>query len=207
MKSHNLAYKTTNLKYTIQDFFYQHKLKIFVCGFCIILGVLTGIFTAIKMNANDATELFEAFNITNSISDIEKFNENFFGRMFSYTIVTLLLFAFSQSSILNIFSYCLITYRAFLISINCVMLIIVYSFGGILKSIIIIFPCQLIMLCLLCLYFCFAYSKTCERKKYKNLRTKDYFYPIIITIVALSVVNLVETLLLFVFKSSVILVI
>lgn len=207
MKTKNFAYKFSNIKYQTIDFLYKHKIKIYVCTFCLILGILTGVFTAIKMYNSDASELFDAFNITNSVEEIEKFNENFFGRMLSYEIVSLLLFVFAQASVLSVFGYCLITYRAFLVSINCVMLVVVYSFGGILKSILIIFPCQLLILVIMSLYFCYNTFLAYDRKKYKNIKIKDCLYPFVSVSILLTIVNIIETLLLFVFKSNIILVI
>ena len=207
MKSKNFAYKFSTIKYQTIDFLYKHKIKIYICAFCLFLGILTGVFTAIKMYNSDATELFDAFNITNSIEEIENFNENFFGRMLSYEIVSFLIFIFSQASILSVFGYCLITYRAFLMSINCVMLVVVYSFGGILKSILIILPCQLLILVIMSLYFCYNNFLACDRRKYKNIKAKDFLQPFIIVSVLLTIVNIVETTLLFVFKSNIILVI
>ena len=207
MRTNNFAYKITSFKYNTIDFLYKNKVKIYICAFCLILGMFTGIFTAIKMYNSEVTELFEAFNITDSIEKIEALNENFFARMLSYEIVLFLLFIFSQSQFISTFGYCLITYRMFLVSINCVVLVIVYTFGGILKSLLIIFPCQILMLIILCLYFCYNNYTTCHRKKYKIIKITDCIYPFVIASLLLTLLNIIESLLLFVFKSNVILVI
>ena len=201
------TYKFASFKYQTIDFLYRHKLKIYLCLFFLVLGILTGVFTALKMFNADSSELFDAFNITTSISEIEGLSANFFGRLISCEIVSILLLAFSQTVFTSVFGYCLITYRAFLVSINCVSLVIVYSFGGILKSLLIILPCQLIMLFALCMYFCYNNYLCTERKKYKNIKIKDFLSPFLIVSAVLVIVNLVETVLLFVFQSNVILVI
>lgn len=201
------SYKFAGFKYQTIDFLYRHKIKIYICLFCLVLGILTGVFTAIKMFNTDSSELFDAFNITTSISEIESLSANFFGRLVSCEIVAILLLLFSQTIFTEIFGYCLITYRAFLVSINCVSLVIIYSFGGVLKAILIILPCQLIMLFVLCMYFCYNNYLCIERRKYRSIKAKDFIFPFLIVSAVLGIANILETVLLFVFQSNVILVI
>ncbi|MBQ3494935.1 MAG: hypothetical protein IJA69_05915 [Clostridia bacterium] len=203
----NFSYGVSSLKYSFIDFLRGNRLKIYICSFFLLLGLLTGIFTAIKNSSVDVGDFIDAFGLSDSIGEIEKFSENFFGRLFSCELVAVLLLLFSQLKALNVFGYCMVAYRAFLVAINCVVLIFIYSFGGILKSLLIIFPCQLLMLVILAVYFCFSCHNSFERRCYGDRGLKKVVMPFVWVSVALCLVNLVETMLLFLFKSSVILVI
>lgn len=206
-KSYNSLAKKANFYFYMQEFVQANKYKIILISVLCLIGILTGIFTAVKISGTDDLDLFEAFNLTKSLSEFENFSNNFFSRLFSYEVVLVLLLIFAQHPAVNVFGYCLITYRGFLIAINCTMLIIVFSFSGILKSLLIILPCQLLMLAVMAIYFCFACNQTRTRKVYCKNKKQGIVLQFVIATVALSLVNLVETILLFVFKSSVILVV
>ncbi len=207
MKSKRITRNLYSLRYTASEFFSQNKLKIIICLLFCFVGLLTGIFTAIKLYNIGDSDVFEDFNLTYQLEDLEKFAQNFFGRLLSYEIVMVLLFVFSLNPFLYIFGWCLLAYRAFLISINCLMIILVFSFNGIIKSLLIILPCQLIMLVVLMTFFVFM----CRQIRINNyLKCKKYsniLYPFLIATLALTIINLVETFLLFIFRSNIILVI
>lgn len=207
MKPYNFQKTCMNFKYSYREFCFRNKFKIYICCALVFIALLTGIFTAVKIfNASD-TSLYKIFNITHSLSELESFTSRFFPRLFSGLLVLVMITGFAQVTFLNIFGYCVITYRAFLISLNSVMLILMLSISGVVKSIIIILPCQLIMICIFVLYFTFACGDAKDKKYCKNTGIKRIIPPFLIATLALFIVNLLETILLFVFKSTVILVI
>lgn len=207
MKSKKIAKNIYSLKYNMTEFFAQNKYKIIVCLLFCFVGLLTGIFTAIKLYDLDDSDVFESFNLTYQLEDLEKFSQNFFGRLLSYEIVLAILLIFSLNPVLYIFGWCLLAYRSFLISINCVMLILFFSFNGIIKALLIILPCQLLMILILIGFFCYMikhmrYNRCVNCKKFTL-----FFNAFLIATLLLSLINIVETFLLFIFRSNVILVI
>ena len=195
------------LKYSIKDYFYQNKLKLLICLVFCVVGLLTGIFTAVKLFKLGDSELLEAFNSSFTITDLEQFSSNFFGRFLSYEFVSILLIVFSIHPALYIFGWCLLAYRTFLIAINCVSIILFFSFNGILKSLLILLPCQIIMLLILMLFYCYMCRQIKIDKFVKHTKLKNILTPFLIVTLCLTIVNLVETILLLIFKSSIILVI
>ena len=207
MKSSKTGKLFYSLKYSLIEFFTKNKTKIVVCCIFCFIGLLTGVFTAVKIFKLNDTDVFESFNLTYQLSDLENFSSNFFNRLISYEVVNILLLIFSILPIMHIFGWCLIAYRSFLVSMNCVMIVMLFSFNGIIKSILIIFPCQILMLVVLMLFFCymsdyFKKSAVCKTKSVKGL-----INPLITSFIFLTLINSIETFLLFIFRSSVILVI
>ena len=196
-----------NLKFSFIEFLTNNKTKIIVCCMFCLIGILTGIFTAVKLQSAGDTDILESFNVIYKIEDFENFSANFFSRLLSYLLVSVLLLVFSLNPFLSLFGWCLLAYRSFLISLNCVSFIFIFSFNGILKSILIIFPCQLLMIVTLMIFFCYMCNVFYQNKKYGCGKGNNVIMPILICNIILTVLNLVETLLLFIFRSNVILVI
>lgn len=207
MKSRRISKSIYSAKYSIFEFFSQNKFYFIICALFCLVGLLTGIFTAVKIFNLGEEEIFESFNITYQLEDLENFSSNFFGRLLSYEIVLILLFIFSLNPALYIFGWCLLAYRAFLITINCVMIILIFSFNGIIKSLLIILPCQILMLAVLMLFFCYMCKRMKINKFLKCGKFSNILFPILLASLCLSLINLLETLLLLIFRSSVILVI
>lgn len=207
MKSSRIGKSFYTLKYSLIEFCAKNKTKIIICLLFCFIGLLTGIFTAAKIFKLDDKDMFESFNLTYKLSDLENFSSNFFSRLISYELVNVLLLIFSIFPMLNIFGWCLLAYRCFLISMNCVMIILFFSFNGIIKSLLIILPCQIIMIIVLMTFFCFMCDYFKKSKHYKSRNIKKILTPLFVAFVLLTIINCIETLLLFIFRSNVILVI
>ena len=207
MKKPKYSTNLFNLKYSMLEFLSQNKIKIIICCMFCFVGLLTGIFTAVKLHSIGDEDILESFNVIFKIEDFENFSANFFARLLSYVLVTILLFLFSCNSFLQIFGWCLIAYRSFLITLNCVSFIFIFSFNGIIKSVLIIFPCQLLMTLTLIIFFCFMCNVMRRNKVYYCNKFNSIITPLLITILVLTTLNLIETFLLFIFRSNVILVI
>ena len=207
MKSNMFAKNIYTLRYSFKEFFARNKYKIIICLLFCVVGILTGIFTAIKIFDLDEEEIFESFNLTYQLDDLEKFSANFFARLLSYELVLILLTIFALHPAMFIFGWCLLAYRAFLVSINCMMIILCFSFNGIIKSLLILFPCQILMLLLMLAYFCYVCYKVKDCKYQKRKKYSGLLYWLFLVSLALTIINLFETTLLFIFRSNVILVI
>lgn len=207
MKSARFGKSVYNLKYSLIEFFARNKSKIIICCIFCFIGLLTGIFTALKIYKLDDSDIFESFNLTYQLSDLEKFSSNFFNRLLSYELVSILLLIFSIHPALNLFGWCLLAYRCFLVAINCVTIILLFSFNGIIKSLLIILPCQIIMIAVLLLFFCYMCKHFRDAKYCKSKGIKSVWLPLLVAFGFLTIANLLETFLLFIFRSNVILVI
>lgn len=128
----------------------------------------------------------------------------FFSRSFSITIVTGLIFVLSLSKWVFPLGIAVIGFRGYLLGFNISILCSRFGLSGVIDAVFIVIPCQLCMLLgFILLYALLTKSRSlCFGFGRGNLfKTLLMFYLIIIFI------NLIETILLFVFSSSVILVI
>lgn len=128
----------------------------------------------------------------------------FFSRTFSITVVTGIIFALSLTKWLFPLGVAVIGFRAYLLGFNVSILCSRFGLSGVIDAVIIVIPCQICMLIGFILLYalltksrslCFGYGRG---NLFKILLS---FYLIILLF------NLIETILLFIFSSSVILVI
>ena len=151
---HKSLYKLYNLKYNIYNYISNNKGKLIIFVFVTLVAILTGILTAIKLSSSASGISLSDFSMIIFVDGDAHTVSVMFSRFLSCLVMSVLLLIFSFNYYLSVIGYCLIVYRGYLIGLNCAILIIFCGFGGILNSILIIFPCQLIIMCLLGLMFC-----------------------------------------------------
>ena len=122
--------------------------------------------------------------------------------------IVVICFGCSFSKWLTPLASLFLAYRGYLLGINICVIMAVGGVGGIVTSIIVVFPCPLIALALLSLFY-FLISKTNrDLKLFGRCRVSNQRFKIIVfVIVSLIVVCLIESLLLALFSPKVILVI
>lgn len=128
----------------------------------------------------------------------------FFSRIFSLTVVTGLVFVFSLSKWSSFLGIVVIGFRGYLLGFNVSILCATFGMSGLLDAIFIVVPCQLCMLLCFVLMFAFLTKARCLCFNYgKGGRGRIVlgFW------IALVLLNIIETILLFIFSSKVILVI
>lgn len=198
--------KLAGLKYSCLHFYNKNKLKFVLVGFLIILFLLTGIFTALKV-----TDLEKALKLVEfsfeSLMDGDVYKLSFFFKRFaSILLVMALLFVFSMNKFASILGYMLLGYRAFLLALNCTLIVMYLGVGGAINSIVIILPCQLLQLILMSVLFIICMAMFREKKECgtTNGRLKTCLVYILIASV---LVNIIELILLLIFKATSILII
>ena len=130
----------------------------------ISLFLLTGLFTALKVSDLEKAMKMVEYSFE-TISDGNIYEISFFvKRCLSIFLIIGLLFIFSLNKWCLLFGYILICYRAFLITLNCVLLIRYVGIGGIVNTIIIILPCQIIQILLIGLIFIMLCVCRCEKR-------------------------------------------
>ncbi len=196
-----------NAKFEVARFVKNNAIFLGVCAIFCFVAFLTGIFTALKLFKVDDNKLLETLDFVLKIEDFANISSNYFGRMFSYLVVVTILFISSLSVFLLPFGFAVLVYRAFLISINLMVVILIGTLGLSIKTLLIIVPCQILMLTILIFLFAFLNKQRVERKITKHKNAKTTFKGILIAVVALCLINLVETLLLIITRADVVLVI
>ena len=207
MKSYKYIGKWNNFTYICLSFFRVNKIRLCVLGFVLLVGFLTGIFTAIKYAGGCEILNFNDYGLTQFANGNIASSKLFFERLLSYTCFCAILLVCSLAPFLFPIGLFVIAFRSYLLGLNACLLIIMYGLGGIRTAIIIIIPAQIIMLALGCLFFCIVRNRAICKKKYGKIYGLNSFLLFGVFILLLTIVNLLETILLLLFSAQVILVI
>lgn len=201
----NFSSAISNLKYSFFDAIKESKKTCFLMFLLALVGILTGVFTAINYCNGATLANFSNFSLNKFLLGELATLELFFNRLLSYTAVVVIVSLTTFSVYLSPISFFLVAYRGYLLSLNVSIMVILYGIGGILAGIFVVLPCQLLSLIIISLYSCFVFKRAQNKKCYGA--TYKLLPKFFITIFALTLVNLVETLLLAVFSTRVIFVI
>lgn len=194
----------------IKDYIRKHKILLIVLSFVALVSVLTGVFTAIKNADNYSSVWFDNYNIMNFYNSEIGTWELFFNRFGSYLICLGVVFICSFNIFLSPFSVVVLVIRSYLVGLNCCFMFLLFGLSGMLTTIIIILPIQLINVLLLIAFCSLMFVRARNKQKYGSYcigGEKKPFVLFLIFLVLFTLVNVVETLLLFIFSSKIILVI
>ena len=191
----------------ILSFLKVNKYRLILLGFFILVGLLTGIFTAIKYcDGYDAINFNDYLLTQFSKGKIGTF-DLFLERLLSYSCFCLILLVCSLAGFLFPVGLFVIVFRTYLLGLNITLIILMYGFGGIFNAVIIIFPLQLSIILLASIFFCIVRNRCINKKKFGKIYGINSFYTFLIFILILTIINLIETLLLILFSAQLILVI
>lgn len=198
--------KWLNIKYAVTDFFNKNKWLIIVLGILLLLALLTGMFTAIKLyNIDNDIDLEEYSMYTLMDGSIYSFKYLLL-RLLSCFIVLGLLYVFSLTKYLYSFGFALVIYRAFLITLNVTLIIIRLGISGVLTSILIILPCQIVCVVILALLFILLMTMLKSKKECKYV-PEEISNAFVILLISMVLVCVVEAILLLIFRPTTILII
>src|SRR5574344_1652752 len=159
MKNINFSRKFSGIKYRLFDIFKENKKTTFFIILIIVIGLFTGIFAAIKYSQGCTLIDFNEFSLSSYLNGDLGTSDLFYSRLFSTTVVSLIIFVCSFSIYLVPINFFVLIYRAYLLSLNATIIIIFNGLGGIICCLLII-PLQLISLFLILMFcvFSFKYS-------------------------------------------------
>lgn len=204
MKNPSFSRRFGGLKYKLFDTFKENKkTTLFLIIFCLI-GLLTGIFTAIRYSNGASLINFNDFSLSQYLSGELGTSDLFFSRLLSTSVVVVITCLCSFSIFLIPVNFILVTYRAYLLTLNCSLIIIVNGLGGFVTCLLIIFPCQVISLLIICLFCSISCKRAVLKRRYGS--TCKIWDKFLITFIALVILSGIETLLLYFFSSKIILV-
>lgn len=186
------------------DMLKESKLKIVIVSVVTIIALLTGIIVAAKTHSS--YKGLDGYGIV----DVRTggLTTTFFTRLLSMLFIALILFGCSFSVYLLPIGIIFLAYRAYLLGLNICLMIIFYGFSGVVVTVIIAFPCQLIAIALLGLFFILMSKTIKDYKCFGGCRVPNQRMKIIVSaLVALLAICLVESLLLALFSARVILII
>ncbi len=186
-----------------KGFLTKNKVLIVILSLSIILGIICGVFTALKsiaeiskFNINDAT-------LVKFLKGNSSFLAFFSSRFFYYLFVLLIIFMLTFVPFLLPLPIIFLVYKSFILGSNLVVLISLFGIKGVFNVVFVFFPCQFLMLlCLGLIIICFV-LKTLERKRYGKTcssisNSKRWF----LFIIPIFIINILEaTLINFTYKT------
>lgn len=195
-----------NFKYSLLEFYNKNKWLIFTVLILLILALLTGIFTSVKLFKMDSDIDLEKYSIYTLIEGDAYSFKYFLLRYVSVFLICGLLFVFSLTAWLYCFGFLLLIYRCFLVSLNCTFLLLKCSFSEFMFPLIVIFIAQILIMILLSMLFITFLNISKNKKRYKCIFPNEK-RKVLYIIIAILLAVLIQTLLLLIFKPTTILII
>lgn len=191
-----------DLKYTIVAHLKKNKVLLLILCAVALVGILTGVLVAVKSGLQVST--LSDFNL--AICDCSGALKlaSLWQRFSSCLIVLGLLLVASLSVYTLPIGFVVLAYRAYLIGFNCALMICLFGVGGALTSLLIVIPCQLLLLAVMIESFVLLINLQEAKKKYgqKGGLLKTILFGLLLAFV----ICLLESLLLGIFNANTILV-
>ena len=181
------------------------RIKTIIILVLMVIALITGIIVAVR--TKDSYSISDSFGVVD-ISSNSVNSSTFFTRLLSMLLVFAILLGSSYNNYTFAIGLIFLGYRAYLLGLNLCLLIVFYGFSGVVVSVIVAFPCQLLTLVVLSIFF-IPMSKTfCDQRNFGGCRMPKQKTKIIVsTLICLLLLCLLETILLALFSAKVILVI
>lgn len=181
-----------------------NKFLLIIISLITFIAFLTGIIVGAKTHSNIIdSDNFGVVDITTG-----GLTSTFFTRLLSMLFIMLILLGCSFTIYLLPIGIIFIVYRGYLLGLNICLMIVKFGFSGTLISIIVAFPCQLIALAIMILFFAIMYKTNKDCRCWGSCRTSHQRLKIVLTtILSLFIICILEALLLALFSAKVILVI
>ncbi len=193
------------LRFSCVNALKANRVKIVVTAILILIAISTGVFVAIKSKGSDLCNLQE-ISLSDFYSGFVASASAFGARCFSLVVNVLILVALSFSPYLFPLSILLFVYRAYLFGLNFALIFIFYGIGSAFTAVVIILPCQLLMIFVLLMFYLILERMNCNCKKFGGSDCNRLMF-ILMSFLLLLLINLAETILLLLLSGRVILVI
>lgn len=206
IKSYKYQSFINGIKFSCLNAFRTNKIKIILTFFFVVIGVSTGVFVAIKSNNDCCLGQLQDICLDDFFSGFTASSSAFAVRCFSLLINAVILILLTLSPYLFFLAEVLFVYRAYLFGLNLTLIFVFYGVSGIVTGIIIVLPCQLLILLAMILFYIILQKSNIDRKKYGYCECNRILL-MVVFVIFLFLVNLTETLLLCLLNGKVIMVI
>lgn len=160
MKTGYKIRRSLKFKSVVNNFFLKHKTALVICIMFLLLGIISAIFTVIKYS--DAIKIDNIFD--NNFLLIIKGDRGVVGSFFSYLLIFLVFFGviifFNFKPWMMTFTFIILFYSGYVIGYNITILIVLFSFTGLLNGLLLVLPLELLV-CLVLLIASAVAIKRC----------------------------------------------
>lgn len=202
-KSHSFI---NGLRFSAQKSLKENRGKFFLTLSLCLIAIFVGVFVAIRYSNNSSLSRLQEISLDDFKDGFVGSSSAFFSRSISLAINVLILFGVSFLPFLFPLAEILFVYRSYLFGLNFTLIFVLYGLGGVLTAVVVILPCQLFTLFVLILFYLILSKINSNCKRFGRTECNRFVY-LLMWFVALIVINLVETLLLYLLNGQVILVI
>ena len=166
MKSKNNIRNNYRLQNNLSNFFKIYKKIIIICAIVFLVGMFTGIFTVVKYSENITIEnIFD-----NNLKFLLEGDRGTFGLFFSYLLtlsITLICIIFLNfKPWMVIFTYIPLFIMGYVVGYNITIVIILFSFAGVLNALLILLPLDLLITFFIIVIAAIAMKRNYYYKKY-----------------------------------------
>lgn len=207
MKNIAFSKKCSSIKYRFFDIFKKNRKIMFFLILFAIIGLFTGLFAGIRYFNGFTIIDFNDFSISAYLSGGLGTSALFYSRLFSTLVVSTIIWISSLSIFLLPASLVIIIYRSYLLALNCSIIVLFNGLGGIVSCLFIVLPCQLIMMFLIIMFASYAFKYAYSKRRFGSCNDFKIWKKFLVFFFLILLINLLETLLLFIFSSRIILVI
>ena len=204
------SYKTHSfldgLRFSCVNAIKTNKIKILISFALVLIAISTGIFIAIKNSHSCNLGQLKEICLVDFASGFAASSSAFFSRCFSLLVNIAILLVLTLSPHLFFLAEILFVYRGYLFGLNFALIFIFYGLGGVVTGIVVVLPCQLLILFAMIMFYIVFQRINQNRKKFGCYECNRLLF-VIGFVVLLLLVNLAETLLLCLLNGRVIMVI
>ena len=204
------SYKThsfiNGLRFSCSRTLRENKMRFFVILFIVLITISAGVFVAIKNSSNSTLYSLQEISLDDFKSGFVGSSSAFFSRTISLLINVIILFGISFVPALFPLATLLLAYRGYLFGLNLTLIFILYGLGGCLTAVVVILPCQLLTLFALIMFYLILSKINSNCKRFGGTDCNRFLF-LLLGFLILILINLVETLLLYLLNGQVILVI
>lgn len=196
----------SGLKFSCLNAVKANKMKIIITLAIILIGICTGVFVAIKSNNSCNLSRLQDISLANFYSGFVLSTSAFFMRYLSLCINLAIITGIACVPKLFPLSWVLYAYRAYLFGLNFALIFIIYGIGSAFTAIIIVLPCQLVTLFAMLIYQIILTQIIINQRRYGSCEISKPLF-ILLGFALFFIINLAETLLLFLLNGKVIMII
>ena len=204
------SYKThsfiNGLRFSCSRTLRENKMRFFIILFIVLITISAGVFVAIKNSSNNTLYSLQEISLDDFKSGFVGSSSAFFSRIISLSINVIILFGVSFVPFLFPLATLLLAYRGYLFGLNFTLIFILYGLGGCLTAVVVILPCQLLTLFALIMFYLISSKINSNCKRFGATDCNRFLF-LLLGFLILVLINLVETLLLYLLNGQVILVI
>ena len=181
----------SNTMFSVKSMLGACKIRTILTLIFVIIGLVIGIFVAIRLNNTGCIENTGEYGYVETNLTAGGIVWRFISSIIFLALIALLS--------LNIFLYpiaeIILIYKAYLVGLNIVIILLTKGLSGLLLSILIVLPCQLMLLVILSCFFCLFSSniKNCGCNNWKIIGS---------CVILLLIVNILESVLLLLFGAN-----